>query len=41
LSWLVFGAASWNAFVQGLSATSRVVLGDGGADFNRLQSLFD
>lgn len=40
LSWLVFGAASWVAFVQGLSATSRVVLGEGGADFNRLQSVF-
>jgi arabinofuranan 3-O-arabinosyltransferase len=40
LSWLVFGAASWVAFVQGISATSRVVLGEGGADWNRLQSLF-
>ncbi len=40
LSWLVFGAASWIAFVQGLSATSRVVLGEGGADWNRLQSMF-
>ena len=40
LSWLVFGTASWVAFVQGLSATSRVVLGEGGADFNRLQSVF-
>jgi len=40
LSWLVFSTASWAAFVQGLSATSRVVLGEGGADFNRLQSVF-
>lgn len=40
LSWLVFGAATWVAFAQGLSATSRVVLGEGGADWNRLQSLF-
>jgi arabinofuranan 3-O-arabinosyltransferase len=40
LAWLVFGAASWLAFLQGLSATSHVVLGEGGADWNRLQSLF-
>jgi arabinofuranan 3-O-arabinosyltransferase len=39
-AWLVFGAASWLAFLQGLSATNRVVLSEGGADWNRLQSLF-
>jgi arabinofuranan 3-O-arabinosyltransferase len=40
LSWLVFGAATWEAFAHGLSATGRVVLGEGAADFDRLQSLF-
>jgi arabinofuranan 3-O-arabinosyltransferase len=40
LSWLVFGAASWQAFFEGLPQTSRVVLGEGGADWARLQSLF-
>ena len=37
---LVFGAASWQAFFDWMPVTSRVVLGDGGADFSRLQSLF-
>jgi arabinofuranan 3-O-arabinosyltransferase len=40
LAWLVFGTASWLAFLEGISATSRVVLGEGGADWNRLQSVF-
>jgi arabinofuranan 3-O-arabinosyltransferase len=40
LAWLAFGSESWLAFLHGLSATSRVVLGEGGADWNRLQSLF-
>jgi arabinofuranan 3-O-arabinosyltransferase len=40
LAWLAFGSESWFAFLHGLSATSRVVLGEGGADWNRLQSLF-
>jgi arabinofuranan 3-O-arabinosyltransferase len=40
LSWIAFGAASWDAFLHGLSVTSRVVLGEGAADWNRLQSLF-
>jgi arabinofuranan 3-O-arabinosyltransferase len=40
LSWLAFGAASWQAFFEGLPQTSRVVLGEGGADWQRLQSLF-
>ena len=39
-SWLVFGAASWEAFAQGIPLTGRVVLGEGGAEFARLQSLF-
>jgi arabinofuranan 3-O-arabinosyltransferase len=39
-SWLVFGEASWNAFVEWIPTTSHVVLGQGGADFSRLQSLF-
>jgi arabinofuranan 3-O-arabinosyltransferase len=40
LSWLTFGAGAWEAFLHGLSLTSRVVLGDGAADFARLQSFF-
>ncbi len=40
LSWLAFGTASWEAFSQGLPLTGRVVLGEGAADFDRLQSLF-
>jgi hypothetical protein len=40
LSWLAFGSASWQAFVHWLPITSRVVLGEGAADFGRLQSLF-
>lgn len=40
LSWLAFGAAAWEAFVHWMPITSRVVLGEGGADWNRLQSLF-
>jgi glycosyl transferase family 87 len=40
LSWLAFGTASWEAFVHGLPVTSRVVLGEGAADWYRLQSLF-
>jgi hypothetical protein len=39
-SWLVFGEASWSAFVEWIPTTSHVVLGQGGADFSRLQSLF-
>ncbi len=40
LSWLVFGAASWTAFMHWMPITSHIVLGEGHADFNRLQSLF-
>ncbi len=40
LSWLVFGAASWQAFFAWMPTTSHVVLGEGGAGWNRLQSLF-
>ena len=40
LSWLAFGAAAWEAFVHWMPITSRVVLGEGGAGWNRLQSLF-
>jgi arabinofuranan 3-O-arabinosyltransferase len=40
LSWLAFGSASWDAFVHWMPVTSRVVLGEGHADWSRLQSLF-
>jgi arabinofuranan 3-O-arabinosyltransferase len=40
LSWFAFGEASWQAFFAGLPQTSRVVLGEGGAGWARLQSLF-
>jgi len=40
LSWLAFGAATWDAFLHATPLTSRIVLGEGAADFARLQSLF-
>ncbi len=40
LSWLAFGTATWEAFAHATPLTSRIVLGEGGADFARLQSLF-
>ena len=40
LSWLAFGAASWLAFAHWLPITSHEILGEGRADFGRLQSLF-
>jgi arabinofuranan 3-O-arabinosyltransferase len=40
LSSLVFGIASWQAFVHWMPITSHIVLGEGAADFSRLQSLF-
>jgi arabinofuranan 3-O-arabinosyltransferase len=40
LSWLAFGSASWQAFVHWMPITGRVVLGEGAADWSRLQSLF-
>jgi arabinofuranan 3-O-arabinosyltransferase len=39
LSWLAFGSASWDAFGHWMPVTSRVVLGEGHADWSRLQSL--
>jgi arabinofuranan 3-O-arabinosyltransferase len=39
-SWLVFGAASWQAFAHWMPITSAVVLGEGRADWSRLQSVF-
>ncbi|HEY1980613.1 MAG TPA: glycosyltransferase family 87 protein [Xanthobacteraceae bacterium] len=39
-SWLVFGAASWQAFADWMPITSQVVLGEGRADWSRLQSVF-
>ena len=39
-SWLVFGEASWQAFFHWLPITSHRVLGEGVADFDRLQSLY-
>lgn len=40
LSWLSFGGASWDGFIHGLPLTSRVVLSEGGAGWDRLQSVF-
>lgn len=40
LSWIAFGGASWQAFMHWMPITSRVVLGEGHADFGRLQSVF-
>jgi arabinofuranan 3-O-arabinosyltransferase len=40
LSLLAFGSASWQAFVHWMPITSRIVLGEGHADWSRLQSLF-
>jgi hypothetical protein len=40
LSWMAFGSASWQAFIQWIPTTSRVVLGEGQGDFGRLQSVF-
>lgn len=39
-AWTVFGTESWQAFFHWMPATSRVVLGEGAADWQRLQSLF-
>jgi arabinofuranan 3-O-arabinosyltransferase len=39
-SWLAFGSASWEAFLHWMPITGRVVLGEGAADWSRLQSLF-
>jgi arabinofuranan 3-O-arabinosyltransferase len=40
LSWIAFGSASWEAFAHWMPITGRVVLGEGHADWGRLQSLF-
>ncbi len=40
LSLFAFGSASWAAFLHWMPITSRIVLGEGHADFGRLQSLF-
>jgi hypothetical protein len=40
LSWLTFGTESWIAFAHWLPITGREILGEGHADFGRLQSLF-
>ncbi|MGI8526960.1 MAG: glycosyltransferase family 87 protein [Pseudolabrys sp.] len=40
LSLLAFGSESWTAFFHWMPATSAAVLGQGLADFDRLQSLF-
>jgi arabinofuranan 3-O-arabinosyltransferase len=39
-SWIVFGTASWLAFFHWLPVTGEIVLGQGRADFDRLQSLY-
>ncbi len=39
-SWIVFGSASWQAFFHWLPITGEVILGQGRADFDRLQSLY-
>ena len=40
ISWFAFGSAAWQAFFHWMPITSHVVLGEGGADWHRLQSLF-
>jgi arabinofuranan 3-O-arabinosyltransferase len=39
-SWLAFGSATWEAFLHWMPITGRAVLGEGAADWGRLQSLF-
>jgi len=39
-SWLAFGIASWQAFFHWLPISSHIILGEGRADFGRLQSLY-
>ena len=39
-SWIVFGSASWQAFFHWLPITGEVILGQGRADFDRLQSFY-
>ncbi len=40
LSVIVFGRASWQAFFDWMPVTTRVVMGEGAADWRRLESLF-
>jgi arabinofuranan 3-O-arabinosyltransferase len=40
LSWLAFGAASWQAFVNWAPISSRVLIDQGALDWYRLQSVF-
>ena len=40
LSVIVFGRASWQAFFDWMPVTTRVVMGEGAADWSRLESLF-
>ncbi|HTZ01074.1 MAG TPA: glycosyltransferase family 87 protein [Xanthobacteraceae bacterium] len=40
VSLAVFGSASWEAFIHWLPITSQAVLGEGRADFGRLQSVY-
>jgi len=40
MSFVAFGGASWDAFVHWMPITSHEILGQGHADFGRLQSLF-
>jgi arabinofuranan 3-O-arabinosyltransferase len=39
-SWIVFGSASWLAFFHWLPISGEIILGQGRADFDRLQSLY-
>jgi len=39
-SWIVFGGASWQAFFHWLPISGQIILGEGRADFGRLQSLY-
>jgi hypothetical protein len=40
LSWLAFGNATWQAFMDWMPVTEQIVLGEGRGDWSRLQSLF-
>ena len=40
LSVIVFGRATWQAFFDWMPVTTRVVMGEGAADWSRLESLF-
>jgi hypothetical protein len=40
LSWFAFGSETWMAFFRWMPTTTQAVLGDGRADWDRLQSVF-